>query len=126
MVATVYRPADRLWDSGSYPYGTFASHVDAFGPMVYRGSTEPGLAAGQALDRSWALRPVHVIGQRNDMGTEGGRSGTPGAAKAVRFPDVAAPGGAVGASFWDWLEMADDQWDAVPVLPWATGPEGAR
>ena len=41
LVATVYRPTDRLW-TGTYPYAAMAAYVDAFAPMVYWGCTEPG------------------------------------------------------------------------------------
>ena len=119
LVATVYRPSDWLWEAGSYPYGIIASYVDAFAPMVYWGCTEPGLATGQALDRLSALRPVHVIGQGYDMGTEGGRQGAPGTDETVRFLDVAVRGGAVGASFWDWQEIGSEQWDALSGFDWS-------
>jgi hypothetical protein len=118
VVATVYRPADWLWESGGYPYEAIASYVDAFAPMVYWGCAEPGLAAGQALERLSPLRPVHVIGQGYDMGTEGGRKGAPGIDETVRFLDVAVRGGAVGASFWDWQEIGAEQWNALSGFAW--------
>jgi hypothetical protein len=121
VVATVYRPADWLWESGRYPYDVIASYVDAFAPMVYWGCTEPGQAAAQALERLSTLRPVHVVGQGYDMGTEGGRPGAPGIDETVRFLDVSARGGAVGASFWDWQEIGQQQWDALAAFPWGPG-----
>ena len=120
VVATVYRPTDAKW--AEYPYHAIAPYVDAFAPMVYWGCTEPGEAAAQALDRLAPLRPVHVIGQAYDMADEGGRSGTPEASETERFLDVARRGGAVGASFWVWQSMGDDQWNALSTFVWPPPP----
>jgi hypothetical protein len=117
LVATVYRPTDRLWN-GSYPYTAIASYVDAFAPMVYWGCTEPGAATAEAVDRLARLRPVHVIGQGYDAATDGGRSGAPSAGETVRFLDVAARDGAIGASFWVWQSIGDEQWEAMSSFPW--------
>jgi hypothetical protein len=120
LVATVYRPTDRLW-YGSYPYTAIAEYVDAFAPMVYWGCVEPGAATVQALERLAALRPVHVIGQAYDMAPDGGRAGPPSGVETVRFLDVARRRGAVGASFWVWQSIGKEQWDAVADFPWMTG-----
>ncbi len=120
VVATVYRPTDAKW--AEYPYQAMAPYVDAFAPMVYWGCTEPGEAAAQALDRLAPLRPVHLIGQGYDMADEGGRAGPPEAAETSRFLDVAYRGGAVGASFWVWQSMPDEQWDALGAYPWPPPP----
>jgi len=117
LVATVYRPTDRLW-FGSYPYTAIAAYVDAFAPMVYWGCAEPGEATAQALERLSALRPVHVIGQAYDMASEGGRAGPPSATETVRFLEVARRHGAVGASFWVWQSAAAEQWGAITDFPW--------
>ncbi len=117
VVATVYRPTDRLW-TGTYPYTAIASYVDAFAPMVYWGCAEPGAATTQALDRLSQLRPVHVIGQGYDAGADGGRPGAPSPEETVRFLDVATRGGAIGASFWVWQSIDDDQWEAMSSFPW--------
>ncbi|MGI9022898.1 MAG: hypothetical protein ACR2HV_06665, partial [Acidimicrobiales bacterium] len=122
VVATVYRPTDAKW--AEYPYAAMAPYVDAFAPMVYWGCTEPGEAATQALERLSTLRPVHLIGQGYDMADEGGRAGTPEASETSRFLDVARRGGAVGASFWVWQSMGDDQWDAASAYPWPPPPLG--
>jgi len=116
LIATVFRPTDRLW--GSYPYLAIASYVDGFAPMVYWGCTEPGAAAAGAIARLAALRPVHVIGQAYNMADEGGRRVSPSAEETWRFLDVAHSGGAVGASFWDWQEISQEQWTAMSQFAW--------
>jgi len=116
VVATVYRPTDAQW--AVYPYSAMAPYVDAFAPMVYWGCTEPGEAASQALDRLTGLRPVHLIGQAYDMADEGGRTGPPSADETRRFLDVARRGGAVGASFWVWQDIGEEQWAAMAAYPW--------
>ncbi|MEA2931329.1 MAG: hypothetical protein QOI56_114 [Actinomycetota bacterium] len=123
VVATVYRPTDRLW-TGSYPYTAIASYVDAFAPMVYWGCAEPGAATAEALDRLSRLRPVHVIGQGYDAGADGGRPGAPSAGETVRFLDVAQRDGAIGASFWVWQSIDDEQWEAMSSFPWYPGDAG--
>jgi len=117
VVATVYRPTDRLW-TGSYPYTAIAEYVDAFAPMVYWGCAEPGAATAEALERLSRLRPVHVIGQGYDAGIDGGRPGAPSAEETVRFLDVARRQGAIGASFWVWQYIDDEQWEAMSSFPW--------
>jgi hypothetical protein len=117
LVATVYRPTDRLW-TGPYPYTAIADYVDAFAPMVYWGCTEPGAATAEAVERLSRLRPVHVIGQGYDAGVDGGRPGSPSATETVRFLDVAARDGAIGASFWVWQSIDDEQWEAMSAFPW--------
>ncbi|MBV8980109.1 MAG: hypothetical protein JO086_04345 [Acidimicrobiia bacterium] len=116
VIATVFRPTDRLWSS--YPYGAVAPYVDGFAAMVYWGCTEPGAAAAQAISRLAALRPVHVIGQAYNMADEGGRRVQPSGDETWRFLDVAHAGGAVGASFWDWQEINQEQWAAMAEYPW--------
>jgi hypothetical protein len=122
VVATVYRPTDRLWAPGAYPYAAIARYVDAFAPMVYWGCTEPGAAAFQTIARLAALRPVHLIGQAYDMGPEGGRMGAPSAAEIRRFLDVARRGGALGASFWSWQHANVVDWNALATFPWDRVP----
>jgi len=117
VVATVYPPTDRLWNS-PYPYDAIATYVDAFAPMVYWGCREPGEATAQALERLAALRPVHVIGQAYDMAPEGGRAGPPSATETVRFLEVSHRRGAVGASFWVWQSVGPEQWRAIADFPW--------
>lgn len=116
VIATVFRPTDRLWTS--YPYQAIAPYVDGFAPMVYWGCTEPGAAAAQAISRLAALRPVHVIGQAYNMGDEGGRRVSPSGDETWRVLDVSHSGGAVGASFWDWQEMSQEQWAAMAEYRW--------
>jgi hypothetical protein len=117
VVATVYRPTDRLW-TGPYPYTAMAAYVDAFAPMVYWGCAEPGAATAEAIERLSRLRPVHVIGQGYDGGPDGGRPGAPSAGETVRFLDVALRDGAIGASFWVWQSINDEQWEAMSSFPW--------
>jgi hypothetical protein len=116
LIATVFRPTDRLW--ASFPYGAIAPYVDGFAPMVYWGCVEPGAAAAQALSRLAALRPVHLIGQGYSMAEEGGRRVPPSGDETWRFLDVARSGGAVGASLWDWQEIDQEQWGAMAEFTW--------
>jgi hypothetical protein len=116
VIATVFRPTDRLWST--YPYGAIAPYVDGFAPMVYWGCTEPGVAAAQAIARLAALRPVHLIGQAYNMADEGGRRVSPSADETWRFLDVAQSLGAVGASFWSWQEISQQQWTAMAQFTW--------
>ncbi|MDQ6928692.1 MAG: hypothetical protein M3159_08540 [Actinomycetota bacterium] len=117
VVATVYRPSDIVW--GRYPYTAIAPYVDAFAPMVYWGCTQPGDAASQAVERLASIRPVHLIGQAYDMSEDGaGRAGAPSAAETRRFLDVARHEGALGASFWVWQSIDDDQWAAMAGFRW--------
>ncbi len=116
LIATVFRPTDRLW--ATYPYGAIAPYVDGYAPMVYWGCTEPGLAALQAIQRLAALRPVHLIGQGYNMADEGGRQVPPSADETWRFLDVAQDRGAVGASFWVWQEISQEQWTAMAEFAW--------
>jgi hypothetical protein len=90
--------------------------------MVYWGCTEPGAAAAQAISRLAALRPVHVIGQGYNMADEGGRRLPPSADETWRFLDVARNSGAVGASFWSWQEISQDQWTAMAQFAWSNQP----
>jgi hypothetical protein len=122
IVATVYRPTDRFWKPGAYPYATMARYVDAFAPMVYWGCTEPGAAAFETIVRLAAMRPVHLIGQAYDMGPEGGRIGAPSAGEVRRFLDVARRGGALGASLWSWQHADTTDWNALANFPWDRVP----
>ena len=116
LIATVFRPTDRFW--ASYPYQAIAPYVDGFAPMVYWGCTEPGAAAAEAISRLAALRPVHLIGQAYNMADEGGRRVAPSGDETWRFLDVARGGGAVGASFWDWQEISQEEWTAMSEFEW--------
>jgi hypothetical protein len=116
LIATVFRPTDRMW--ASYPYGAIAPYVDSFAPMVYWGCTEPGAAATEAMARLSTLRPVHVIGQGYNMADEGGRQVAPSGDETWRFLDVARAGGAVGASFWSWQDITQEQWMAMAQYTW--------
>jgi hypothetical protein len=61
-----------------------------------------------------ALRPVHVIGQA----FAGGRRAAPSSAETWRFLDTAVKEGAIGASWWVWQLIGDEQWDALSRYPW--------
>lgn len=126
MVATVYRATDARWSNGSYPYRAIAPYVDAFAPMVYWGCTEPGQAVEESIERLATLRPVHVVGQGYDAGPDGGRTGPPSDVETVRFLDVARRAGALGASFWVWQSIQDEQWHAVSSYVWPMQPQPGR
>ncbi|MEW6155738.1 MAG: hypothetical protein AB1673_17425 [Actinomycetota bacterium] len=122
VVATVYRPSDRLWPD-RFPYAAIAPYVDAFAPMVYWYCLEPGTVTAQAIERLGTLRPVHPIGQAYDGTPDGGRGGPPTAHETNRFLDVAVRHGALGASFWVWHLAGEEQWSAVAAFDWP-GPGG--
>jgi len=61
---------------------------------------------------------VHPIGQAYNMAEEGGRRVSPSGDETWRFLDVARSGGAVGASFWDWQEISQEQWTAMSQFTW--------
>ena len=125
VIATVFRPTNRFW--ATYPYRAIAPYVDAFAPMVYWGCQEPGAATAEAIARLATLRPVHVIGQGYNMADEGGRRVWPSADETSRFLDVAHSGGAVGASFWSWQEISQEQWTTMSQFAWpVTEPPGGR
>ncbi|MFN2505907.1 MAG: hypothetical protein ABR540_17050 [Acidimicrobiales bacterium] len=124
VVATVYRPSDRLWPA-SYPYGAIAPYVDAFAPMVYWACLEPGQTAVQAVERLRTLRPVHVIGQGWDMSFDGGRGAAPDALETSRFLDASRRQGALGGSFWVWHLMGGEQWSALAAFPWPAAATGS-
>jgi len=118
VVATVYPPLDSYWN-GAYPYSTMAPYIDAFAPMIYWECTDPGADAEQAVARLRTLRPVHLIGQGYDMSDiPGGRVNAPSAAETQRFLDVGRRAGAIGASFWVWNTMDDEQWTALSSYGW--------
>ncbi|HEX6596024.1 MAG TPA: hypothetical protein VF045_03765 [Acidimicrobiales bacterium] len=119
VVATVYWPNATRWPD-RYPYKAIAPYVDAFAPMAYWGCSEPGAVASQSIERLKTLRPVHAIGTGYDASVDGGRSAAPSAHETNRFLDVARRGGALGASFWVWHYMGDEQWSALSAFPWPT------
>lgn len=120
VVATVYRPTDRLWPNG-YHYAAIAPYVDAFAPMVYWNCVEPGAAALQAIERLQTLRPVHTIGQAYDGSDSGSRGAAPNAQEIRRFLDVSRRQGALGSSFWVWQHADDEEWNALASFPWPPG-----
>jgi hypothetical protein len=117
VVATVYRPTDRLWPTG-YHYAAIAPYVDAFAPMVYWNCTEPGAATVQSIERLKTLRPVHAIGQAYDASESYSRMDAPNAHEIRRFLDTSRRQGALGASFWVWHLAEPEHWEAVSAFPW--------
>lgn len=113
IIATVYPATDWILESG-YPYETMAPYVDAFATMDYWSCGDAGLRAANSINRLEHLRPVHVIGQA----FSGGRKAAPGAAETWRFLDTAVREEALGASWWVWQLIGDEQWDAVSAYPW--------
>lgn len=116
VAATVYPPADWVVDSG-YPYETMAPYVDAFVPMAYWMCAEPGALAARSVERLADLRPVHVIGQAFHNHSHGRRV-NPSGDETLRFLDSAARTGAIGASFWVWDFIDEQQWAALAAYPW--------
>jgi len=116
VVATVYRPTDQQWLA--YPYRAIAPYVDAFAAMVYWGCDQPVVAAQQALTRLGTLAPVHLIGQAYNMADEGGRTAAPSPAEIDAFLVAARQGGALGASFWSWQSIDNNEWSAMATYPW--------
>ncbi len=116
LVATVFPPTnDNLM---RIPYGAMAPYIDAFAPMVYWGCTEPGSYAQLAMSRLEKMAPVHLIGQAYNMADEGGRAVSPSSGEILRFLSVARSDGALGASFWSWQEMTDEEYGAVASFNW--------
>lgn len=117
IVATVYPPLDQYW-SGSYPYTTMATYVDAFAPMVYWECVDPGSDAALAVSRLSTLKPVHVIGQAFNMADVGGRVNPPSGAEIQEFMSEAKRDGAVGASFWVWQTATPEEWNTLSAFAW--------
>lgn len=116
VAATVPRPTERRL--ATFPYASFPAYSDVFVPMVYWSCNEPGALVEQSLQRLGTLLPLHPVGQGYDMGEEGGRAGLPSFAETWRFLDVAARGGAVGASLWTIERAGPEQWEALRRYPW--------
>jgi hypothetical protein len=98
-----------LWPG--LPYGPLASLYDVFLPMAYSTYRGHGNAFAYSYSRSnvefvraATRRPVHLIGGI-DPGLEGGE-----AAGVVRG---ATDGGAIGASFYDFVGATDATWRAL-------------
>jgi hypothetical protein len=116
VAATVPRPTPRRL--ASFPYAAFPAYADLFVPMVYWSCNEPGELVAQSMQHLGALLPVAPVGQGYDMGSEGGRAGTPTFAETWRFLDAARRGGAVGASLWTVEQVGAEQWRALSQYPW--------
>ena len=102
-----------LWPA--FPYGTLAEIYDVFLPMAY--STYRGHGAGYVYRytrsnvefvRAATGKPVHIIGGLDP----GLRPSEPGA--IVRG---ARDGGAIGASFYDFVGATGATWAALKLLP---------
>jgi len=116
IIATVMRPTP--YQLKTYPYRAEAPYVDVFAPMVYWSCNEPGTLAVQSVRALAKLRPVHLVGQSYDMGSEGGRRGLPSAREIWRFLDSAKRAGAIGASLYVYSETHAPQWKALGAYPW--------
>jgi hypothetical protein len=117
VVSTVPRPTPKRL--ASYPYAAQAPYVDAFASMVYWSCNEPGKLVLESLQRLGRFgRPVAVIGQAYNMGSEGGRPGLPSALETWRFLDVARRHGALGASLYQYDTAGSGQWHALGAYPW--------
>jgi hypothetical protein len=116
VVATVPRPSAAR---RTYPYAAFRPYADAFAPMVYWSCLEPGALVQQSLARLSRLLPVAPVGQAYDMGSEGGRRGTPSRQETLRFLDAARRAGAIGASLWTVEEAGPAQLRALADYRWS-------
>ena len=120
IAATVPRPTPHRLKT--FPYSAFQDYADLFVPMVYWSCNEPGELVTQSLSTLGRWLPVAPAGQAYDMGSEGGRRGTPTREETWRFLDVARRGGAVGASLWTIEQVGAGQWDALDAYPWDATP----
>jgi hypothetical protein len=116
VVATVPRPSSAR---RTFPYAVFPPYADVFAPMVYWSCQEPGALVQESLSKLGRLLPVAPVGQGYDMGSEGGRRGTPSARETLRFLDAARRGGAVGASLWTVEEAGPAQLSALAAYRWS-------
>jgi hypothetical protein len=119
IVSTVMRPS--AGQRKTYPYRAQVPYIDAFAPMVYWGCHEPGAFARESVRALAKWRPVHLIGQSYDMGSEGGPRGVPPRREIWRFLDVAKREGAIGASLYTAEEAGSTQWTTLGRYPWAAG-----
>lgn len=117
IVATIPRPtAKRL---ASYPYKATAPYVDGYSAMIYWSCLEPGETTREAIRELKKLgKPVAVVGQAYDMGSEGGRQGLPSVGETWRFLDVAKRAGAFGASLYQYDTAGPSQWAPLTRYPW--------
>lgn len=115
VIATVPRPTPARRD---FPYAAFVPYADVFAPMVYWSCKEPGALVQQTLETLGRLLPVAPVGQAYDMGSEGGRRGTPSRAETLRFLDSSRRGGAIGASLWTVEEASPVQLKALADYRW--------
>ena len=84
-------------------------------------SSAPSVRPPSAIRSLRTLLPVATVGQGYDMGTEGGRRGTPSRAETLRFLDASRRAGAIGASLWTVEEAGPGQLQALADYDWATG-----
>ena len=116
VVATIPRPTPKR--IASFPYSSFPAYADVFAPMVYWSCNEPGKLVGESLAFLGKMLPVHPVGQAYDMGTEGGRRGTPSRAETLRFLDASRRGGAIGAGLWTIEHAGAAQLTALSDYAW--------
>lgn len=116
VIATVPRPTPKR--IASFPYAAFPAYADVFAPMVYWSCKEPGLLVQESLAFLGKMLPVHPVGQAYDMGSEGGRRGTPTRAETWRFLDKSKRGGAIGAGLWTIEHAGAAQLGALADYPW--------
>lgn len=119
VVATIPRPTPKR--IASFPYSSFPPYADVFAPMVYWSCNEPGELVEESMAFLGRMLPVHPVGQAYDMGTEGGRRGTPSRAETLRFLDAARRGGAIGAGLWTIEHAGPAQLTALRDYAWRAG-----
>jgi hypothetical protein len=116
VVATVPRPTPKR--IASFPYKAFPAYADVFAPMVYWSCKEPGALVQESMAFLGKMLPVHPVGQAYDMGSEGGRRGTPTRAETWRFLDKSKRSGAIGAGLWTIEHAGPAQLTALADYPW--------
>jgi hypothetical protein len=110
LIATVPRPSPKR----AFPFAAATASFDAIAPMVYWQNRDPATDAAQAMaDLAPFGKPVLLIGQAYDGGSEGGPVGPPPRSALDRFMATALSHGAVGVSFWVWHTATAEHWAAI-------------
>jgi hypothetical protein len=110
LIATVPRPSPKR----AFPFAEATASFDAIAPMVYWQNRDPVTDAAQAMaDLAPFGKPVLLIGQAYDGGSEGGPAGPPPRSALDGFMATALSHGAAGVSFWVWHTATAEHWAAI-------------